>query len=131
RTSYSKYEAGGPSRLAILLSDTTSNWLSLAHGLKSIGLPFCITRSVREALQHRVILLYPSVLTSINSQELEDSVRSGKTIVAINADQPRYGALFGYQSSQSSSSHYHLHFLNDLSTAAHLAGELETTIPFG
>ncbi|HPV82360.1 MAG TPA: hypothetical protein PK866_04510, partial [Nitrospira sp.] len=39
-TVWRTYEQGSTSRLAILLTDPNSSWLGLAHGLKSIGIPF-------------------------------------------------------------------------------------------
>jgi len=52
--SWQAYADGGPSRLAVLLTDTVSSWLGLAHGLKSIGIPFRFTRDMtlrRETLR--------------------------------------------------------------------------------
>jgi hypothetical protein len=42
-TPVSRYQAGAQSRLAVLLTDPASNWLRLAHGLKTIGVPFLAT----------------------------------------------------------------------------------------
>ena len=56
-TSYRAYDIGGVSALAILLTDTTSDWLGLVHGLKTIGVPFRVTRDYREALHHRVVIV--------------------------------------------------------------------------
>ncbi len=39
-TPVNRYSKGAASRLAILLTDPASNWLRLAHGLKTIGVPF-------------------------------------------------------------------------------------------
>ena len=39
-TSYQTYSEGSSSRMAVLLTDENSNWLGLAHGLKTIGVPF-------------------------------------------------------------------------------------------
>src|SRR3990167_9349358 len=60
-TAWTTYGEGSKSRLAILLTDPDSSWLGLAHGLKSIGVPFRITRDVREALTHQVVLVYPMI----------------------------------------------------------------------
>ncbi len=43
RTDWRIYANGEASRLAILLTDEDCAWLGLAHGLKSIGVPFTIT----------------------------------------------------------------------------------------
>ena len=42
-TPWTKYSGGSASRLSILLTDTDSSWLGLAHGLKSAGIPFSLT----------------------------------------------------------------------------------------
>ena len=39
------YRGGDTARLAILLTDESSAWLGLVHGLKSLGLPFTLTIS--------------------------------------------------------------------------------------
>src|SRR5580692_6063120 len=58
QTPLTAYGADSPSRLSLLVDNTHSNWLSVAHGLKAIGVPFSVTTSYREALGHRVILIY-------------------------------------------------------------------------
>ena len=55
-TSWTAYSSGSSSRLAILLTDTTASWLGLAHGFKSIGIPFIITTDYRRALQSKVVI---------------------------------------------------------------------------
>src|SRR5215469_17076123 len=54
--SFKEYGKGGASRLAILLTDEAAPWLGLAHGLKSIGVPFTITKDYVEAVRHRVVM---------------------------------------------------------------------------
>ena len=87
-TPWTSYAAGGRSRLAVLLTDTASAWLGLAHGLKSIGIPFLITRDFRAALEHRVVLVYPTLSGSVLSTEalaaLARHPRSGGTLIATN-----------------------------------------------
>ena len=60
-TSWTQFDRGGTSRLAILLTDPDSSWLGLAHGLKTIGVPFRITRDYREAIKHQAVLVYPNI----------------------------------------------------------------------
>jgi hypothetical protein len=60
-TPVSRYQAGTQSRLAVLLTDPASNWLRLAHGLKTIGVPFLVTQDYRQAITHRVVLVYPMI----------------------------------------------------------------------
>lgn len=57
RSDWNRFASGEPSRLAILLTDKDSAWLGLAHGLKSIGVPFTITDDVAEATRHNVVLV--------------------------------------------------------------------------
>ncbi|WP_415844928.1 hypothetical protein ACMYUJ_19325 [Stutzerimonas zhaodongensis] len=57
RSDWKGYSGGERSRLAILLTDEDSAWLGLAHGLKSIGVPFTITDDVTEATRHHVVLV--------------------------------------------------------------------------
>src|SRR4051812_48394993 len=47
-TPWTRYSSGAGNRLAILLTDTTASWLGIAHGLKSIGVPFTITTDYRK-----------------------------------------------------------------------------------
>lgn len=60
-TTWTQFDQGGAGRLALLLTDTNSAWLGLAHGLKSIGVPFRITRDYREAIKHKTVLVYPVI----------------------------------------------------------------------
>ncbi len=60
-TSIKQYSQGTESRLAILLTDRSTLWLGLAHGLKSIGVPFIITENYQEALKHKVVFIYPAI----------------------------------------------------------------------
>lgn len=84
-TPWTKYGGGGPSRLSILLTDTNSSWLGLAHGLKSAGIPFSITTDYKESLQHKVIMVYPmisgSVLTPEALRALAGVPRTGGTLI--------------------------------------------------
>ena len=58
---WTSFSTGGASRLAVLLTDSTAPWLPLAHGLRTIGVPFIITRDYHSALTHRVVLVYPII----------------------------------------------------------------------
>ncbi len=60
-TPWAQFDHGGPGRLAILLTDPNSSWLGLAHGLKTIGVPFRITMDYREAIKHKAVLAYPNI----------------------------------------------------------------------
>ncbi|HBR49205.1 MAG TPA: hypothetical protein DEA71_03870, partial [Nitrospira sp.] len=94
------YAIGGPSRLALLLTEEGSNWLGLAHGLKSIGVPFVVTRDYREALKHRVILVYPTITGTSFSREairaLAAVPRDGGTLIATQVLGGGLEEVFGY-----------------------------------
>lgn len=96
---WTAYSAGGGSRLAVLLTDTTAPWLDLAHGLKSIGVPFVITRDYRAALTHRVVLVYPIVsgraLSGDALRALAEFPSSGGTLIATNVLVGGFGTIFG------------------------------------
>ena len=100
-TQWTSYAAGGRSRLAVLLTDTASAWLGLAHGLKSIGIPFLITRDFRAALEHRVVLVYPTlsgrVLPRAALAALAKHPRSGGTLIATNVLGGGLNELFGFR----------------------------------
>jgi Polysaccharide deacetylase len=97
---WSSYSTGGASRLAILLTDTTAPWLPLAHGLRTIGVPFVITRDYRAALTHRVVLVYPIVsgraLSGDALRALAAFPSTGGTLIATNVLVGGLGTTFGF-----------------------------------
>ncbi|MBL0031354.1 MAG: hypothetical protein IPP27_03945 [Bacteroidetes bacterium] len=110
-TSWTKYSAGSSSRLAILLTDTTASWLGLAHGLKSIGVPFLITTDYRRALQSKVVMVYPIVsgasLSPDALQALAAFPRDGGTLIGSQV----LGALnevFGFDEPVPSKQHFEI-----------------------
>lgn len=93
------FDHGEPGRLAIFLTDPDSAWLGVAHGLKSIGVPFRITRDVAQATRHRVVLAYPSLsgrLPSATLQALANHARQGGTLVAGHVVGGGLGEVFGF-----------------------------------
>ena len=82
------FAAGGPSRLAIYLTDPTAPWLALAFGLRTIGLPFVVTADAREAVRHRLVLAYPTISGQRVNTEASDALRAH-----VNAG----GTLLGFE----------------------------------
>ncbi|MET0555280.1 MAG: hypothetical protein ABW221_19720 [Vicinamibacteria bacterium] len=84
-TATTRYEAGGTSRLALLLTDAASDWLGLAHGLKAMGVPFRVVHRAADAAAHRAVLAYPSLrhLSPADEGVLAAHVTSGGTLVAV------------------------------------------------
>ncbi|MGD9725608.1 MAG: hypothetical protein AB7G68_04915 [Nitrospiraceae bacterium] len=106
------YSKGTASRLAILLTDPASNWLRLAHGLKTIGVPFLVTEDYRQALRHRVVLAYPTISGRTLSQEALKALaafpRNGGTLIGVNVLGGGLNEVFGFREVQSSSRHFEL-----------------------
>ncbi len=109
-TAWKTYQQGSTSRLAILLTDPDSSWLGLAHGLKSIGIPFRITRDVREALSHRMVLVYPmisgKVLTLEELQALAEFPKAGGTLVGVQVLGGGLNQIFGFREAVASRNRY-------------------------
>lgn len=101
RTDWRTYEKGEPSRLAILLTDEDSAWLGLAQGLKSIGVPFTITRDVNQAIRHNLVLAYPTVSGRVLDTQAVDALRQyvtrGGTLIATQVLGGGVQDLFGFQ----------------------------------
>lgn len=100
------FSAGAPTRLAILLTDPDSAWLGLVHGLKSIGVPFCITRDYQEALRHHVVLVYPTISGRVLPQQalvaLARFPEQGGTLMAVNVEGGGLEKVFGFTRTLSS-----------------------------
>ena len=111
-TPVDRYRAGTPSRLAVLLTDPASNWLRLAHGLKSIGVPFLVTRDYRQALAHGVVLVYPMISGRVLSPEAMKALaafpRNGGTLIGVNVLGGGLNEVFGFRETQSSDRHFEL-----------------------
>ncbi|MFZ3015028.1 MAG: hypothetical protein WA045_15105, partial [Nitrospira sp.] len=100
------YVEGSTSRMAILLTDPDSSWLGLAHGLKSIGIPFRITRDVDVALTHRVVLVYPTISGKVLSPEslakLLAFPPTGGTLIGVQVVGGGLSQLFGFREATAS-----------------------------
>lgn len=109
-----RYSAGGTNRLAVLLTDTNSAWLGLAHGLRTIGLPFVLTTNTAQALTHRVVFAYPrlsgAVLTAPELRALAAHPRTGGTLIAANVLGGGLESIFGFAQAIPSRQHYEIGF---------------------
>ncbi len=114
--------------MAILLRDKSSSWLGLVHGLKSIGVPFHIVSSVDEAVQHRVVLVYPSLIGGTTApadlQKLATHVRSGGTLLAFDVIGGGMPEVFGFGHSEE----VPLHKLVQLQTLPLTAGLIDDAV---
>ncbi|MCS6293673.1 MAG: hypothetical protein H8J66_11420 [Nitrospira sp.] len=134
-TSWTTYGEGSKSRLAILLTDPDSSWLGLAHGLKSIGVPFRITRDVREALTHQVVLVYPiisgKVLSSEALQALAEFPKSGGTLIGVQVLGGGLNEAFGFREALASRQRYDLHLAESDPLLAELTNPRERHLRVG
>jgi hypothetical protein len=76
--------------------------LPIIHSLKEMGIPFFMTRDLRQALGHRLVILYPSVdshtFTQLQADQLTTFVRQGGFIFAQNVFWGGLQNLFGFRS---------------------------------
>lgn len=104
RTSPEVYFTESNSGIAVLLQDRDASWLGIAHGLKSIGVPFRIVESIELALEHDVILVYPTITGSNTAPEtlsaLANHVRSGKSLIAFSVIGGGLPLLLGFESTE-------------------------------
>jgi hypothetical protein len=95
------YHSGSSDTLGIYLTDQSSSWLGLAHGFRSIGLPFSIVSDLDQALEHNVLLVYPTLTGSGTSadtlQSLAAHVRAGNTVLAFSVLGGGMPPLFGFE----------------------------------
>lgn len=75
--------------------------LAVVHVLKGMGIPFFVTRSLKEALKHRMVILYPDVgprtFTEAEAQQLITFVKQGGNIFAQNVFWGGLKPLFGFR----------------------------------
>jgi peptidoglycan/xylan/chitin deacetylase (PgdA/CDA1 family) len=133
RTNWEKYQSGSHSRLAVLLTDTNSPWLGLVHALKTIGIPFVLTRDYRQAIKHRVVLVYPlisgKVLDAAALRALAQFPQQGGTIIGVNV----HGGLqetFGFAEAVESGTRREIRF-GEASTAFGFTEAKERAISLG
>ncbi len=131
-TSWTKYEGGGGSRLSVLLTDADSSWLGLVHGLKSAGIPFSVTTDYRQALHHKVILVYPTISGSVLRPEalraLASVPRNGGTLIGSFVLGGGLQTVFGFQDAVPSRRRFRL---NMAESAIDAADPREAWLPLG
>lgn len=98
-TAIEVFERGSEHRLAILVTDPSSQWLGLARAFDAAGLPFTMTTSPERALRHRVILAYPTisgrVLSAAALRGLSRHVGDGGTLLAFDLQGGGLEGVFG------------------------------------
>lgn len=111
------YAGGEPSRLAVLLTDRSSSWLGLVHGLKSFGVPFTVTEDYQEALRHPVVMVYPVISGKALSQPalaaLSAYANEGGTLIGSHVLGGGLNGLFGFGEAVPSNTRRQLQFAAD------------------
>jgi len=109
------YAGGSKSRLAILLTDTNSAWLGLIHGLETMGVPFRVTTDWREAIQHRVLFVYPEISGSVLQYDALQSIasfpRRGGVLMSCGVLGGGLNQVFGFGDAIPSKSHSEVRFV--------------------
>lgn len=128
-THYNESDAG----IAVFLQDSGTSWLGIAHGLKSIGLPFRIVSTIDDALQHEVILVYPS-MTGSNTPPatlaaLAQHVRNGNSLIAFSVIGGGMPAIFGFESTSERDDLLSLEFNVSEFPSDFFLDSVESTIP--
>lgn len=97
---WKNYTEGDSSSMAVWIVKPNSPWLPLAHGLKTIGIPFLMTGDITEAMKHPVLVVYPQLAAQfINTREyfqLKEYVRQGGTLIGVQVIGQGIQDVFGY-----------------------------------
>lgn len=135
-TPWEAYDGGSPSRLAVLLTDPDSAWLGLAHALKSFGVPFRVTTDVSQALQHKVVLVYPRisgrVLSGAELKAIAAYPRGGGHLIGVNVLGGGLNKVFGFAEAKESRRRFRMSFDGARSPlVSEFTHEMERSIPLG
>jgi hypothetical protein len=134
-TDWHQYAQGTRTRLAVLLTDRSSAWLGLAHGLKTIGIPFLITENYAEALTHKVVLVYPTISGSVLSQEalraLAAFPRGGGTLIGTHVLGGGLNEVFGFREAVASRQRFEVHLKQEAAILSTFTDPREWTLRLG
>jgi hypothetical protein len=88
--------------------------LAVVHVLKQMGIPFFVTRNLKQALKHRMVILYPEVgpqtFTEGEAQQLISFVKQGGNIFAQNVYWGGLKPVFGFRDFTASRKRHRLAF---------------------
>lgn len=129
------YAGSGAHSVAIWVNDPDSSWLGLALGFKSIGVPFRLVTSIDQALEHDVVMVYPT-LTGGNTEpdaldRLRAHVETGGTLIGFSVLGGGMSSVFGFQDSQEHAIRSRLAFARSSLVEGLLDVEVERTLQLG
>lgn len=134
-TSFEAYTDGTQSRMAVLLTNENSNWLGLAHGLKTIGIPFVLTKDYKRALTHDVVFVYPAISGRLMTPEALSALRlhpeNGGTLIGTNVLGGGLSDVFGFEDIIESKEHAYLTFDENHALTENFKAAQKTTIKIG
>ncbi|HXZ19318.1 MAG TPA: hypothetical protein VEG63_05180 [Candidatus Acidoferrales bacterium] len=103
-----------PMQVAVLCTATDEPPLAAVHALREMGIPFFVTRSLAQALRHRLVLLYPGVeartFTGAELEEIRRHVEAGGSLFVFTATAGPQGALFGFREAAPSKRRHRVSF---------------------
>jgi hypothetical protein len=103
-----------PMQVAILRTAADETPLPAVHALREMGVPFFVTRDLPQALQHRLVLIYPHIdATTFSRSQLEAirrHVEAGGSVFAQCAVAGAPGTLFGFQQAVASKRRHSVRF---------------------
>jgi hypothetical protein len=89
-----------PLQIAVYWTNPDEGVLGVLHALREMGIPFFVTRDLNHALNHRLVIIYPSsnstTFTAGQMEELKRHMQSGGSFFAVNALARNLGELFGF-----------------------------------
>ncbi len=112
-TSIEVFKQDSPNNLAVLVTDRGSEWLYLANALKTFGIPFTMTTDYKEAIKHKVLLVYPlnwnNLLKEDSKQALINYVKEGGTLISSAVSSEGYNEIFGFKDSTITLIHHYVY----------------------
>ncbi len=104
-----------PMQVAVYLTTPGQGILGLIHALREMGIPFFITTDLGRALQHPLLIIYPtasgSTFTAAQTHALTQYVSSGKSIFAVDIFAGGLRDLFGFRGYTPSQRRYFVNFV--------------------
>ncbi|PYU22100.1 MAG: hypothetical protein DMG32_19035 [Acidobacteria bacterium] len=103
-----------PLQVAVYWSKPDEDILGVVHSLREMGIPFFVTRDLDRALQHRLVIIYPTVdgrtFTESQVRELCQYVETGGSLFAVNVFAGALRELFGFTGFEPSRKRYRVDF---------------------
>jgi hypothetical protein len=95
------FPEGSALQVAIFLSKADQGANSPVRCLRAMGIPFFVTRDLRTALRHKLLVVYPEVdgdtFDAAQGQEISDFVAHGGVVFATDVFGGGFKKLFGFE----------------------------------